>query len=415
MRPDPWLGGREREVLDARERISSLVQRTPIETSRTLSRAAGAEIFLKCENLQKTGSFKVRGALNRILRLSAGERARGIVAASAGNHAQGVAYAGGIAGVAVTVVMPETAAITKIEAAKSYGAEVVLRGCDYAESFREAERIAAERGAVLVHAYDDPDVIAGQGTIGFEITEEIPRLDAIVVPVGGGGLIAGITIAARSRLPGIRILGVQPALASTLAPSLDADQRLQITPALTIADGLATSGLGKIPWDVLRGAVSRAVTVSEGEIAAAVLLLVERAKMVVEGAAATALAACLGPLRTELLGKRVAVVLSGGNIDVNLLDRIINLGLAEHGRVFRFATILPDRPGAISALASVLASVGANIKTIRHDRGLVGLGILETSVTIELETRGPDHVAEITSKLRDAGYRFTSPSLPSES
>ncbi len=395
-----------REVLDARQRIGSLVQRTPIETSRTLSRAAGAEIFLKCENLQKTGSFKVRGALNRILRLSAEERARGVVAASAGNHAQGVAYAGGIAGVAVTVVMPETAAITKIEATKGYGAKVLLRGRDYAGAFQEAERIAAEQGTILVHAYDDPDVIAGQGTVGFEILEEVPALDAIVVPVGGGGLVAGITVAARSRIPDIRIIGVQPALASTLLPSLAADRRLEISPALTIADGLATSGLGMLSWGILHGALSRAVTVSEGEIAAAVLLLAERAKMIVEGAAATALAACLGPLREDLAGKRVALVLSGGNIDVNLLDRIINLGLAEHGRVLRFATILPDRPGALSALASVLASVGANIKTIRHDRGLVGLGILETAVTIEVETRGPDHVVEVTGKLRDAGYQL---------
>jgi threonine dehydratase len=302
--------------------------------------------------------------------------------------------------------MPETAATAKVDATRGYGAEVKLSGADYGEAFREAERFAAETGAVLVHAFDDRDVIAGQGTIGLELALQVPRLDAVVVPVGGGGLIAGIAVALRARSPGVRIIGAQPAVASTLAPSLEEERRLSRPPSLTLADGLATAGVGKRPWEIVRKAVDRAVTVSEGEIAAAVLFLIERAKMIVEGAAATAVAACQGPLREELRGKRVAVVLSGGNIDVNLLDRIINLGLAEQGRVHRFATILPDRPGALSRLAAVLGSLGANIQTIRHDRGRIGIGVLETLVTVDLETRGRGHVAEIVARVRAEGFRI---------
>ncbi|MGH7898949.1 MAG: threonine ammonia-lyase [Candidatus Binatia bacterium] len=392
------------DIRAAAKRIAPHVARTPIQMSHTLSRAAGAEIHLKCENLQKTGSFKARGALNRLLGLSRAEKRRGVVAASAGNHAQGVAYAAAIAEIGATVVMPENAAITKVEATRGYGAEVVLAGGDYASAFRHAEELARQRRALLVHAFDDPVVIAGQGTAAIEIIEDAPPLDAIVVPVGGGGLLAGIALATRKLAPRVRLIGAQSALASTLAPSLRSGKRIESPPQPTIADGLATSRVGHWPWRILRGRVDRAVTVSEAEIAAAVLLLLERTKLVVEGAGATALAACLGPLRRELAGKRVAVVLSGGNIDVNLLDRILNLGLAEQGRVFRFATMIVDRPGALSALSRVLGDAGANIKTIHHDRGRIGIGVLETLVTVDLETRGPDHVPEIVSRLRGAGY-----------
>ena len=392
----------EAEVRAAYERIRPYVIHTPLERSRTLSRMLGADIRLKCENLQRTGSFKVRGALSRLLGMSAAERRRGVVAASAGNHAQGVAYAASIAGAKATIVMPESAAIAKIEATRGYGAAVVLAGADYAAAFHHAAALARRRRATLVHAFDDDAVIAGQGTVGLEIVEDFPDVEIIVVPVGGGGLAAGILAAVATR---VRVIGAQSARASTLRPSLRAGRRIASPPSPTLADGLATSGIGARAWRLLRWRLRRAAIVGEAEIAGAILLLLERTKLVVEGAGATALAACLGPLRRTIAGRRVVVVLSGGNIDVNVLDRILNLGLAEQGRVFRFATVLSDRPGALSALSAVVAAAGANIKTIHHDRGRVGLGVLETLVTVELETRGPRHVPEIVRRLRARGYR----------
>jgi threonine dehydratase len=391
------------DIVAARARIAPHVLRTPLVRSHTLSVMTGAEVRLKCENLQKTGSFKARGALNCLLGLSAAERRRGVVAASAGNHAQGVAYAAAIAGAKATVVMPTSAAIAKVEATRGYGAEIALAGVDYAAAFCHAAELARRRRATLIHAFDDDGVIAGQGTVGLEILEELPDVDVIIVPVGGGGLAAGIVaVAGNAR---VQVIGAQAALASTLAPSLRAGRRVHVVPEPTIADGLATSSIGERPWRVLKRELQRAVTVSEAEIAAAILLLLERAKLVVEGAAATALAACLGPLRRAIAGRKVVVVLSGGNIDVNVLDRILNLGLASQGRVFRFATVLTDRPGALSALAAVIGEAGANIKHIQHDRGRLGIGVLETMVTFELETRGRAHVPEITARLRAAGYR----------
>jgi len=392
----------EAEVRAAYERIRPYIIHTPLERSRTLSRMLRADIRLKCENLQRTGSFKVRGALSRLLGMSAAERRRGVVAASAGNHAQGVAYAASIAGAKATIVMPESAAIAKIEATRGYGAAVVLAGADYAAAFHHAAALARRRRATLVHAFDDDAVIAGQGTVGLEIVEDFPDVEIIVVPVGGGGLAAGILAAVAAR---VRVIGAQSARASTLRPSLRAGRRIAFPPSPTLADGLATSGIGARAWRLLRRRLRRAAVVGEAEIAGAILLLLERTKLVVEGAGATALAACLGPLRRTIAGRRVVVVLSGGNIDVNVLDRILNLGLAEQGRVFRFATVLSDRPGALSALSAVVAAVGANIKTIHHDRGRVGLGVLETLVTVELETRGPRHVPEIVRRLRARGYR----------
>jgi threonine dehydratase len=394
------------DIVAARARIAPHVLRTPLVRSHTLSLMTGAEIRLKCENLQKTGSFKARGALNCVLGLSAAERRRGVIAASAGNHAQGVAYAAAIADAKAIVVMPTSAAIAKVEATRGYGAEIVLAGADYAAAFRHAAELARRRHATLVHAFDDDGVIAGQGTVGLEILEEQPDVDVIVVPVGGGGLAAGIVAAAGNGRA--QVIGAQAALASTLGPSLRAGRRVHAGPEPTIADGLATSSIGGRPWRVLRRELQRAVTVSEAEIAAAILLLLERAKLVVEGAAATALAACLGPLRRAIAGRKVVVVLSGGNIDVNVLDRILNLGLAAQGRVFRFATVVTDRPGALSALAAVIGEARANIKHIQHDRGRLGIGVLETMVTVELETRGRAHVPEITTRLRAAGYRVLS-------
>jgi len=391
----------------ARQRAANIVKTTPLDLSATLSTLCGRQIYLKLENLQKTGSFKVRGALNKIQLLDAVSRARGVVTASAGNHAQGVAYAAAIAGAPVTVVIPAFASFSKVAATIGYGAEVVLEGRDYSEAYARAVAFAAERHASFVHAFDDPDVIAGQGTLGLEILEQLPDVDTIVVPVGGGGLIAGIVSAVRGAGSGARIVAAQAVGASALAPSLASGHRVELAAVDTIADGLAARAVGALPFEIIRNALERAVEVTDGEIAAAVLLLLERAKTVVEAAGAVGLAACLaGHLPAD--AQRVVVVISGGNIDMNLLDRIINLGLVHQGRLVRFNTQLPDRPGALQRLVTCIAACGANIHQIAHERSRPGLPLTRAAVTIELETRGPDHIVELERALRAEGFEVES-------
>ena len=387
----------------ARQRAANVVKITPLDLSTTFSSLCGRQIYLKLENLQKTGSFKVRGALNKIQLLDAAARRRGVITASAGNHAQGVAYAAHIVGTAATVVMPETAAFSKIEATLGYGAEVVLSGRDYAEAYGRAVELAAERHAEFIHAFDDADIIAGQGTLGVELLEQLPDVDTVVVPVGGGGLLAGIVSALRGSGSRARIVGVQAVGASSLAPSLEQQQRVELTQVDTIADGLATRSIGALPFAIIRSGVDEVVTVTDAQIAASVLLLLERAKAVVEGAGAVGLAACLTH-RLQAAGTKVAVVLSGGNIDTNLLDRIINLGLAQEGRLFRFTTVLPDRPGELLRLVTCIAGTGANIHQIRHERAQPDLPLTQAAVTLELETRGRDHIARIRAALESAGF-----------
>jgi threonine dehydratase len=390
-------------IRDARARGAGVVKITPLDPSTTFSILSGRQVRLKLENLQKTGSFKVRGALNRIQSLDAAARARGVVAASAGNHAQGVAYAAQVAGVRATVVMPETAALSKIEATAAYGAEVVLAGADYARACVAAETLAAERQATLVHAFDDSDVIAGQGTLGLELIEQYPEVDTVVVPVGGGGLLAGIVSALRGAGSRARLVAVQPAGASALAPSLAKGERVRLESCDTIADGLATGTVGALPFEIIRAGVDDVVVVSDAEIAAAVLLLLERAKTVVEGAGAVGVAACLSG-RLPAGGGHIAVVISGGNIDMNLLDRIINLGLTREGRLFGFTTELPDRPHELERLVACIAAARANIRQIRHERALPGLAPTRAMLAVEVETRGRAHVAEIEAALAAAGF-----------
>jgi threonine dehydratase len=392
------------DIRAARERARGIVKRTPLDLSATFSDLCGRQIHLKLENLQKTGSFKVRGALNKIQRLGAAARARGVVTASAGNHAQGVAYAARRIGVPVAVVMPETASFSKAEATAGYGAEVILHGRDYAQAFEHAAVLAGERGATYVHAFDDADVIAGQGTVGLELLEQLPDVDTIVVPVGGGGLLAGIRSALDGAGSRARVVGVQAANAATLGPSLQAGKRVPTAVGETIADGLATGALGEQTFEILRGAKDlAAVEVSEAEIAGAILLLLERAKTVVEGAGAVGLAACLAG-RLPRGAEKVAVVISGGNIDTNLLDRIINLGLVEEGRLFRFTTELADRPGELQRLISCVSGCGANIHQIGHERARPGLAPTRAAVTLELETRGRPHIEKIERALAAAGF-----------
>jgi threonine dehydratase len=387
----------------ARRRANGIVKTTPLDLSATFSELCKRQIYLKLENLQKTGAFKVRGALNKIQVLEPAARARGVITASAGNHAQGVAYAARIAGVPVTVVMPETASFSKVSATAGYGARVVLAGRDYSEAYAKAVELAEQQQATFIHAFDDPEVIAGQGTLGLELLDQLPDVDTVVVPVGGGGLLAGVISALRGAGCRARVVGVQAAGASSLAPSLRAGSRVELTSVDTIADGLATRSIGPIPFEIIRAGIDQAVEVSDAEIADAVLLLLERAKTVVEGAGAVGLAACLAG-RVPKDAAKVAVIISGGNIDTNLLDRIINLGLIEEGRLFRFTTRLADRPGELQRLVTCIAACRANIHQISHQRAQPGLALTQAAVTLELETRGPDHIAEIRKALAEAGF-----------
>ena len=393
------------EIEAARARIAALVHPTPLMRSATLDQMIGAEVYLKPENLQKTGSFKIRGAANRIAALTPGEAARGVIAASAGNHGQALACAASRAGVRATIVMPQTAAIAKIDATRAYGPEVVLAGDDYPAARAAAEELRARSGAVFVDAYDDPFVIAGQGTIGLEIAEEL-RPDAVLVPAGGGGLLAGIAAALAVRSPRAEVIGVEAAGSPQLSTSLAAGAASSIVRAVdTIADGLATGRIGAIPFAIIRDHVRRAVAVDDFEIGEAVLLMLERLKLLTEGAGATALAGAL-KIRDELKGKRVVLCISGGNIDINLLDRIIGYGLSKAGRLTSFTLDLRDRPGELRKLLDLIGATGANIRSISHDRTLRDIPIGGARVTLEIETRSHGHRDELLARLRAGGYEI---------
>jgi threonine dehydratase len=389
----------------ARERLAGVVKPTPLIHSATLSRMLAAEVYLKPENLQKTGSFKIRGAYNRIAALSPAEAARGTVAASAGNHGQALAWAASRAGVRATIVMPATAAIAKIETTRSYGQTVELAGIDYLEALRAAEEIRARTGALFVDAYDDPFVIAGQGTVGLEIADELAP-DFVLVPVGGGGLIAGIALALAARAPRAKLVGVEAAGSAQLSLSLAQGVPSTVPTAVdTIADGLATGRVGRLPFDIVRNRLDRVVTVDDFEIGEAVLLMLERMKLLAEGAGAAALAGAL-KLGGALAGRRVAIVASGGNIDVNLLDRIIGHGLAKTGRLMRLVVEMRDRPGELERLLAVIAGEGANVHAIQHDRARRDVRIGGARVTLELETRGHDHIERIRAALAARGHKM---------
>jgi threonine dehydratase len=391
------------DIERARRRLEGIVKPTPLVKSATLARMIDAEVLLKPENLQKTGSFKIRGAYNRVAALTPEEACRGVIAASAGNHGQALAYAATRAGVKATIVMPRTAAISKIDATRSYGQEVVLEGVDYQAAHRAAGKICERSGALFVDAYDDPFVIAGQGTIGLEIADEIAP-DTVLVPVGGGGLIAGIAAAIAARVPKAEVIGVEAAGAAQLSASIAAGAPLAISrPVDTIADGLATGRIGKLPFELIRERVRRVVTVDDFEIGEAVLLMLERMKLLAEGAGAAALAGAL-KIKSELRGRRVVIVVSGGNIDINLLDRIIGHGLAKAGRLMRFSVNLRDRPGELQKLLALIGETGANVRTIEHDRTRRDIPIGSACVMLELETRAGDHVEEVQRRLDEHGY-----------
>jgi threonine dehydratase len=389
----------------ARARVAGAVSETACVFSPRLSELTGARCFLKLENLQTTGSFKERGAANLLLQLDAAERARGVITASAGNHGLAVAYHAGRLGIAATIVMPEWAPLIKVTSARRYRAEVTLFGANFDEAYERAREIAAERGMVFVHPFDDVRVIAGQGTLGLELFEQQPDLDAVLVPVGGGGLIAGVAVAIKSKRPSVRIIGVQSETIAAMRAALQAGRPVKIAPAATIADGIAVAQVGEHTFEVANGLVDDVVTVSEEELANAILLLLEIEKTVVEGAGAAPLAALVNR-SLGLAGARVALVLSGGNIDVTMLSRIIERGLVKDGRLVRLGVLLRDRPGELARLSTLIAEARANIVHIEHDRAFARwAGIGETEVELTLETSGREQIAALLARLRAGGYR----------
>jgi threonine dehydratase len=395
------------DIEAARRRIGDAIKLTPCNRSEAFSKLVGSACFFKLENLQITGSFKERGALNKLLLLTPEERAKGVIAASAGNHAQGVAYHAGRLSVLSTIVMPETTPLIKVQSTRSYGAKVVLFGANYDEAYTEARRIQEATGAVFVHPFDDDDVIAGQGTIGLELLEQNPYLETVVVPIGGGGLISGVATALKEVNPRIRVVGVQPAVLPSMKKAVEAGHPVTLEPATTLADGLAVKRAGERTFPIIQKYVDEIVTVDEGELANAILLLLEKEKTVVEGAGAASLAAVLNQ-KLSKPGRKIGMLLCGGNIDVNLLSRIIERGLVKDGRMVRLTVRLPDRPGALARFTAALAAGKANIIEIYHNRAFTHSASMgETEVEVTLETRGRDHITELCASLAESGYVVT--------
>lgn len=391
------------DIERAREALRDAIYLSPCARTEALSRTTGCEVYLKLENLQMTGSFKERGARNRLLALDASQRARGVIAASAGNHAQGVAFHARALGIAATIVMPCSTPLNKVVATRGFGAEVVLHGDGYDEAAGEARRLQADRQLVGIPAFDDDLVIAGQGTLGLEVLEQVEDLDAVVVPVGGGGLIGGVAAALKERKPSIGVYGVEAAAIAGMRAALEAGEPIELPAARTIADGIAVRCVSERTRALCERYVDDLVTVDEEELSRAVLMLIEQEKTVAEGAGAAALAALMqGSL--PLSGKRVAVLVTGGNIDVNLVSRIIDRGLRRSGRTVGVKVLLRDVPGALVRMLEVVASHGANVLSVHHDRVTSPVAVGVTTVELTLETRGFEHVAEVEAGLRAAGY-----------
>lgn len=390
------------DIRGAARRLAGVIQATPVECSRAVTDLAGVPTVLKCEHLQRTGSFKIRGAYNRIAQLSAQERSRGVACASAGNHAQGVALSAALAGVPARVFMPVGVPLPKLAATRAYGATVTLAGETYDDAYAAAQAWTAERGATFVHPFDHPDVIAGQGTLGLEILEQVPDAGTVVVPIGGGGLAAGVASAVKAVRPGTRVVGVQAAGAAAFGASLAAGRPETLAEITTFADGIAVKTPGTLTLEHVAARVDEVVTVTDEAIARAVLVLVERAKQVVEPAGAAGLAALLEGAATVVAP--VVVVLAGGNVDPLLLARLLQSGLFEEGRYFAFRTRLRDQPGSLSRLLALISDASANVVAISHHRLGTRLGVLEVEVQIEVETRGHDHIAALTAALTAAGY-----------
>jgi threonine dehydratase len=391
------------DIQTAMGRIRDAIRVSPCTYSEAFSALTNNAIFLKLDNQQRTGAFKERGALNKLLTLTPEERAQGVIAASAGNHAQGVAYHAGRQGIRASIYMPLPTPLTKVSATRAYGAEVVLYGTNYDEAYEKAVEQSREQHLTLIHAFDDDAVIAGQGTLGLEILEQQPGIEAVVAPIGGGGLIGGIACAVKETNPAIRVFGVQPAKLPSMKAAVAQGGPVTIPSAATIADGIAVRRAGQRTFPLVQKYVDDIVTVEEEEIANAILLLLEREKTLAEGAGAASIAAVLNH-KLPLEGKKVAVLVCGGNIDVTLLARIIERGLVKDGRLVRLRVHLPDYPGALHRLTGILAEHRANIVETAYDRAYHGVNLGDTAIDITMETRGPAHIAELIAALLAAGY-----------
>ena len=400
------------DILAARERIADTLLVTPCVPARQLSQELGAEVRIKCESLQRTGSFKPRGALNKMLQLSAELRQRGVVCASAGNHAQAVAFAAARLDAPALIVMPETTPLVKVSATRQWGAEVVLHGTSFDDATEKARELQRERGLTYVHAFDDEQVIAGQGTVGLELLEQFPELDTVVVPIGGGGLISGIAQAIKAERPQARIYGVQTAACPSMERAFHTGTLVADKPAPSIAEGITVKTPGGITVELVRKLVDDVVLVSETGIEGGVYRLLETNKLLAEGAGAAALTALLEGKLPDLAGRHVAVILSGGNIDLNILSRIVERALARHHRLVRLRVTIGDRPGSLAAALDIVAQVGASVLHIEHNRFFTDASFWETEIELTLETRDAAQVAELRAALGKAGYsRITEPDV----
>ena len=392
------------DIQAARTRIRDFIYCSPAPHSAALSQMTEQKIFLKLDNLQRTGAFKERGALNKILTLSDKDRSRGVIAASAGNHAQAVAFHATQRGIKARIVMPLITPLVKVSSTTGFGAEVVLHGANYDEACAEAVRQSEAEGVTFLHPFDDAEVMAGQGTIGLELLEQVDKLEAVVVPIGGGGLISGVACAIKESNPRIRVVGVQTERLPSMLRAIEAGKPVTVPAEATIADGIAVRRAGERTLSYVQRYVDEIATVDEEEIAKAILILLEREKTLAEGAGAVALAALL-QRKTSLNGQRTAVLVCGGNIDVSLLAKIIERGLVKDGRRTRLRIHLTDRPGALHQLTKIIADVRANIVQTAHDRAYYGVNLGDTVIDFTLETRGDDHIREIGNLLTAAGYR----------
>lgn len=395
-----------KDIQDARERLRGSIYYSPCPHSQMLSKLTGQQVYLKLDNLQMTGAFKERGALNKILLLTPEQTRRGVIAASAGNHAQAVAYHATARGIRSQIVMPLPTPLVKVTATRGFGAEVILHGANYDEACDEALRRCDAEGLTFLHPFDDPAVIAGQGTLGLEMMEQIPQLEAVVVPIGGGGLIGGVACAIKESNPKIRVVGVQTAKLPSMPAAVAAHHPVTIPPATTIADGIAVRRAGDLTLPLVEKYVDEIVTVEEDEIANAILILLEREKTLAEGAGATALAALLQQ-KTSLENAHTGVLVCGGNIDVTLLSRIIERGMVKDGRMIRLRIHLLDKPGALHELTKLIAAHRVNIIDTLHNRAYYGVNLGETVIDINMETRGREQVEELLAALTEAGYKHS--------
>jgi threonine dehydratase len=391
-------------VQQARERIRGFIYESPCRASAELSAMTAQTVHLKLDNLQRTGAFKERGALNKILTLTDQEKQRGVITASAGNHAQAVAYHACARGLRAQIVMPLMTPLVKVAATKGFGAEVVLHGANYDEAYAYALESCAEQGMTFLHPFDDAEVINGQGSIGLELLEQVPSLEAVVVPIGGGGLISGVACAIKESNPRVRVVGVQTERLPSMLRAIEAGHPVTIPASATVADGIAVRRAGDQTLPLVQRYVDEIVTVDEEEIANAILVLLEKEKTLAEGAGAVAIASLLQH-KTSLSGKKTAALVCGGNIDVSLLAKIIERGLAKDGRRMRLRIHLTDRPGALHQLTKIIADLRANIVETQYDRTYYGVNLGDTAIDLSLETRGPEHIAKILATLTEAEYR----------